>query len=143
MSERFRLTSPTLAAMTSDADEAETLGRVDAIIETLPTADEPYCVANAVAGAASDALVTSITACRHYELWMGLTDWYELKPSETSEAVAAMRRAASEWLSVRDDPAEQQRYFERWRFELRALCPPITPSELKALAYLKDLPPED
>jgi hypothetical protein len=99
-------------------------------------------VASDIGDTASEALVTSITACHHYRMWRELTDWYELKPDERSQAVAAMRRAATDWLSVKDDAAAQERYFERWRAELKALVTPLTPGRWKALAYLPDFPPE-
>jgi hypothetical protein len=70
----------------SDANEAEALRRVDALIESLPAADEPYWVGVDVMGAASDALVTSLTASHHYRVWAALTDRYELKPHERAEA---------------------------------------------------------
>lgn len=99
-------------------------------------------MASDIGDTASEALVTSITACHHYRMWRELTDWYELKPDERSQAVAAMRRAATEWLGANDDAAARQRFFERWRFEMKALVTPLTPGEMKALAYLKDYPPE-
>jgi hypothetical protein len=96
----------------SDADEAETLERVDALLESLQTADAPYWTANDVMSAASDALVTSLTACDLYHLWSRLTDWYELKPDDRAAAVAAMRRAATEWPAVKDDPAARDALFQ-------------------------------
>jgi hypothetical protein len=36
-------------------------------------------------------------------MWGSLTDWVENRPSETPEAEEAMRRAASEWLTLADD----------------------------------------
>ena len=98
----------------SDADEAETLAKVDALVESLPSADEPYCTAIRVAGAASDALITSLIACDLYHLWSGLADWYELKPDDREAAVAAMRRAATEWLTVKEEPAARAAYFDNW-----------------------------
>jgi len=106
----------------SDADEAETLARVDALAESLPTADEPYWTAVDVASAASDALVTSLIACDLYHLWMGLTDWYELKPDDRPAAVAAMRRAARGWAVVKDDSAARTAYFKSWSDELSRLA---------------------
>lgn len=98
----------------TDADEAETLARVGALVETLLTADEPYWMAVDVMSAAGDALVTSLTACALYQLWSGLTDWYELKPDDRAAAVAAMRRAAREWPGIKDAPAARDAYFESW-----------------------------
>ncbi len=106
----------------SDADEAETLARVDALAASLATADEPYWTANDVASAASDALVTSLIACDLYHLWMGLTDWYELKPGDRPAAVAALRRAAREWAVVKDDSAARAAYFKSWSDELSGLA---------------------
>ncbi|MDP1849814.1 MAG: hypothetical protein Q8K79_18655 [Solirubrobacteraceae bacterium] len=98
----------------SDADEAETLARLAALADSLGTADEPYWTANDVMAAASDALITSRTACDLYHLWAGLTDWYELKPDDREAAVAAMRRAATEWIAVMDEPAARAAYFQKW-----------------------------
>jgi hypothetical protein len=98
----------------SDANEADTLRRVDALIELLPASDEPYWVAVDVMGAASGALVTSLTASHHYRIWAGLTDRYELKPDERPETVAEMLQAASEWLTVKDDAGARRSYFDKW-----------------------------
>jgi hypothetical protein len=98
----------------SDADEAETLAKVDALLESLLTANEPYWTAVEVMSAASDALITSLTACDLYRLWSGLTDWYELKPDDRAAAVAAMRRAATEWQAVKDELAARDAYFKNW-----------------------------
>lgn len=98
----------------SDADEAVMLRRADALVATLPAASEPYWVATEIMAAVSGALITSLTACHLYRMWAALTDWYELKPDERPEAVATMRRAATEWLEVKDDPAVRGEYFDRW-----------------------------
>lgn len=105
-------------ARVSGADEDETIRRVDDLIETLPEADDPYWVAIEVMGAASEALVTSRTAVHQYRLWAALTDRYELRPNERREAVADMRRAALEWLEVKDDPDARARYFETWLYDV-------------------------
>ena len=105
----------------SDADEAETLARVNALAESLVTSDEPYRLASSVGDAASDALVSSLIACDVHHLWRGLTDWYELKPGDRAAAVAAMRRAASDWAVVKDDPAARGAYFTRWSDDLARL----------------------
>jgi hypothetical protein len=49
-------------------------------------------------------------------LWFGLTDWIEVRPEETDEAEAAIRRAASEWLQVADDEPARAAFFERWLY---------------------------
>lgn len=98
----------------SDADEAETLRRVNALVESLAEADEPYRVAVEVIGAASGAAATSITASHHYRVWAALTDRYELKPDAWAEAVADMQRAALEWLGTEDNPDARARYFDKW-----------------------------
>jgi len=63
-----------------------------------------------VSNAASGALITSNTACDLYHLWSGLTDWYELKPDDRAAAVAAMRRAATEWPAVKDERTARDAY---------------------------------
>jgi len=105
----------------SDANEAETLARVAALAASVTTADEPYWAAVDVASAASDALVTSLIACDLYHLWMGLTDWYELKPDDRPAAVAAMQRAASDWAAVKDNRVDRTAYFKSWSQELGRL----------------------
>ena len=50
-------------------------------------------------------------------LWGALTDWIEVKPEETAQAEAAMRRAAQEWLATPDEVEAQRAYFERWLYE--------------------------
>jgi hypothetical protein len=50
-------------------------------------------------------------------LWGALTDWIEVKPEETPQAEAAMRRAAQEWLAVPDETEAQRAYFERWLYQ--------------------------
>ena len=105
----------------SNADEAETLATVNALAASLVTSDEPYWIAKSVGDAASDALVSSLIACDVYHLWRGLTDWYELKPSDRPAAVAAMRQAASDWAVVNDEPAARAAYFERWSDDLGRL----------------------
>jgi hypothetical protein len=102
--------------MTSDAEEAETLKRVDGRIAEVLTADEPYWAAVAVADAASESLVTSNQASHHYRIWMALTDRYELKPDERREAVADMQRAATEWIAANADDAARARWFDQWLY---------------------------
>ena len=81
-------------------------------------ADEPYRVAVEVSNAASEALLTSLTACQHYRTWAALEDWDELTPDERPEAVAAMRRAATQWLIVKEDAAARERYFDDWLYDV-------------------------
>ena len=104
--------------VTWEADEGDALRRIDALVESLPAADEPYWVAVEIMGVASEALVTSIRACQHYEIWAALTDRYELKSDERPQAVAAIRRAAAEWLGVKDDPVASDEYFDQWLYEI-------------------------
>jgi hypothetical protein len=77
-------------------------------------ADDPYWAATDIAAAASDGLTISLSASHHYAIWSELTDWYELKPDERPAAVAAMRRAAAEWLAAKDDAERRTKYFESW-----------------------------
>lgn len=93
--------------------EDEALRRIDEAIASLLNASDTYWAAVAIASAASDGLMHSGLACDHYAIWSELTDWYELKPDERSAAVAAMQRAAAEWLTAKDDDA-QRTYFQRW-----------------------------
>jgi hypothetical protein len=113
---------PRYGRRVTDADEAETLARIDVLARSLPNADEPYWIAVDVASAASDALVTSLIACDLYQLWTGLTDWYELKPNDRPAAVAAMCRAATGWADVKDKPAARKAYFKSWSDELSQLA---------------------
>lgn len=50
-------------------------------------------------------------------LWGGLTDRVEVRPDETAEAEAAIRRAASEWLDVADDEPARTAFFDRWLYD--------------------------
>ena len=104
--------------MTSDADEGDTLRRIDELVATVSNADEPYWVAVEIMGVAGEALVTSVVACHHYRMWAALTDRYELEPDERPDAVADIRRAAMEWLVVKDDPAGRDCYFVRWLYDV-------------------------
>ena len=50
-------------------------------------------------------------------LWGALTDWVEVRPAETAQAEAAMRRAAHEWLALPDDAGARRAYFDRWLYD--------------------------
>ena len=96
------------------ADEDEVLRRIDEAIAALPKAEDCYRAAADIATAASDGLTISLPACHHYAIWSELTDRYELKPDERAAALDAMRRAADEWLTAKDDAVQRTKYFEKW-----------------------------
>jgi hypothetical protein len=95
-------------------DEDDALRRIDDAIAALPEADDLYWAATGIAAAASDGLTMSLPACHHYAIWSELTDWYELKRDERPAALAAMLRAAAEWLTPKNDATERTEYFDRW-----------------------------
>jgi hypothetical protein len=81
-------------------------------------AEEPYLLGTEVGGCVLDEIVKSVVASRVYRLWGGLTDMYELRPEARRETEALMRRAATEWLAVRDDDAARDKYFDRWLYHV-------------------------
>jgi hypothetical protein len=66
----------------------------------------------------SDAMVASTDVTHGYLIWAALTDRWELKPVEQAEAARAMREAASEWLTVKDDTTTRRAYLDRWMYEI-------------------------
>jgi hypothetical protein len=51
-------------------------------------------------------------------IWGALTDWVELRPSETDIAEEKMLRAAREWLALSPtDGTSRLAYFDRWIYE--------------------------
>lgn len=101
---------------------------LDVLIAQVPTAENPYKVGLDIMSAAVEPMRTSDIASRQYVMWGGLTDWLELKPEEEAEALAAMRRAASEWQAVKDDFAARERYFDHWLYDLLGLDRPPPPA---------------
>jgi hypothetical protein len=91
---------------------------LDRRIAAVPAARNPYQAALEVTSCAADLLVSSAVASRLYQLWSALQDWFELKPGEEAEAVAAMRRAATEWLAARDDLMAREAYLDRWQYDV-------------------------
>jgi hypothetical protein len=47
-------------------------------------------------------------------IWGALTDWVELRPTETDQAEAHMVTAAREWLTIEGDQQAEAEYFDRW-----------------------------
>ncbi|MFJ7949822.1 hypothetical protein ACIQ6K_40585 [Streptomyces sp. NPDC096354] len=47
-------------------------------------------------------------------IWGALTDWVELRPTETDQAEAHMATAAREWLTIEGDQQAEAEYFDRW-----------------------------
>ncbi|MEU1622340.1 hypothetical protein ABZ479_34220 [Streptomyces sp. NPDC005722] len=47
-------------------------------------------------------------------MWGALTDWVELRPTETDQAEAHMITAAREWLTIEGDRQAEAEYFDRW-----------------------------
>jgi hypothetical protein len=117
--------TPTYATATGDSssllivvlvDERDWPEELDLRIATVATADDPYQAALKVTGCAVDYLVTSVVASRLYQVWAALQDWLELKAGEEADALAAMRRAASEWLVAKDDRAAREAYLDHWQY---------------------------
>lgn len=92
--------------------------RVDALMARIADAEEPYPLGTDVGGCVRDEIVESVVASRVYRLWGGLTDMYELRPEERREAEALMRRAATEWLAVKDDGAARDKYLDHWLYHV-------------------------
>ena len=97
--------------------EAAALRRIDYSIAALLEADDTYWAATEIAAAASDGLTLSVPAGYQFSMWSELTDWYEHKPDEDELAVAAMRRAAADWLIAKNDAEERESYFKKWLSE--------------------------
>lgn len=95
-------------------DEDDVSRRIDEAIEALPEAEDRYWAATDIAAVAEDGITISLAACHHYRIWSELTDWYELKPAERRAALAAMQRAAVEWLAAKDDAGKRADYFDGW-----------------------------
>ena len=91
---------------------------LDRRIAAVATARNPYEAALEVTNCAVDQLAASETASRLYQVWSVLQDWLELKPGEETEALAAMRRAATEWLAAGDDPLAREAYLDHWQYDV-------------------------
>jgi hypothetical protein len=91
---------------------------LDALMEQIASAAEPYRIAARVGGCVLDAIVDSVPAEYVYLVWVGLTDRWELKPDQRVEAEKEMRRAASEWLAAMHDDAARDRHLDHWMFEV-------------------------
>lgn len=91
---------------------------LDNRIAAVGSADAPYEAALRVSGCAVDHIVESVVASRIYQIWAELQDRYELKPAERAEAIDAMRRAAQEWASAKDDVATREAYLDHWQYEV-------------------------
>ena len=98
-----------------ELDRPKALVELDAVIAKVATADDPYVVVvSELCGCALEATSTSEIAYRLYRLWAELSDWQELRPESKPEADAAMRRAATEWVAVKDDATARDRYLDHW-----------------------------
>ncbi len=91
---------------------------LDRAIGAVATAKDPYEAAVSVSGVAGEHLVTSVVASRLYQIWRELEDRWELKPDERAEALALMRRAATEWLAVKDHATPRSSYLDHWQYEV-------------------------
>ncbi len=94
-----------------------TVEELDALIEQVPTSDDAYAVAWEVWGGTMGVAGTSEVGHALWLLWGGLTDWAEAGTDQEADAHEAMRRAATEWAAVKDDPAGRDRYFDHWLYE--------------------------
>ena len=50
-------------------------------------------------------------------VWGPSTDWVENRPDERTQAEAAMRRAAAEWLEVAADEQRWRTWLDRWIYD--------------------------
>jgi len=66
-------------------------------------------------------------------LWGALTDWVELRPSETAEAEGEMVRAAREWLVAEGTADAEAQYFDRWIAHAEACSRPHLSRSSQAL----------
>jgi hypothetical protein len=107
-----------LRVAADDHQFAAVRDRLDELMVQIAGASEPYWIANEVGGLLLDAMTESVAATSVYLIWASLTDRYELKPKERTEAEGEMRQAASEWLVVKDDAAARDRYLDHWRFDV-------------------------
>ncbi|MGW5586940.1 hypothetical protein [Streptomyces sp. NPDC003857] len=81
----------------------------------------PYEPALEVLGLASGGMPVDDgdEACNSLTLiWGELTDWVELRPSETDQAETHMVTAAREWLTVESDREAEGQYFDRWLHDI-------------------------
>ena len=92
--------------------------RVDALMTQVAMEDEPYALGTEVGGCVVDEIAESVVAARVYQLWGCLTDMYELRPGERRETEALMRRAATEWLEVKDDDGARDKYLDHWLYDV-------------------------
>lgn len=110
-----------LFRMEDDLPSDERLARdwpaeLDRRIAAVATASDPYQAALRVTTCAVDYLVTSVVASRLYVLWAELQDRVELQ--DATEGVAAMRRAATEWLAAAENRASCEDYLDRWQYDV-------------------------
>ena len=103
------------------------LGDLTAAIAAVSASAEPYWAAVEVHGLSASLMEQFGVAYRLWWMWAALTDRYELKLEERPAAVAAMVRAADEWLAVADDETARDAYLERWMFDELGLSRDIGP----------------
>jgi hypothetical protein len=73
-------------------DERDWPEELDERIAAVATADNSYEAGLQVMGCAVDYLTTPVIASRLYQVWGDLTDRFELKPDERTEALDAMKQ---------------------------------------------------
>lgn len=103
---------------------AEYVGRISEQARLVVTTERPYDVARRIWALGMDG--ATIEALREvawptWLIWGDLTDRVDGpqggEPGAEDAAASEMRRAASEWLAVADDPAARDNYFDRWVYD--------------------------
>ena len=107
--------------LVSNLDAEAVLEELGAAIAAVGGADEPYWAAEDVRALASSSMTEFGVSYRVWWMWSALADWYELNPQQRPEALAAMRRAADEWIDVAADENARDAYLQRWMFDVLGL----------------------
>lgn len=117
--------------MPTDDDRAAELGflaDLRNLAVEMATAPEPYSVASQMWSLSMGGMLSvgrwSAAPEPHWMIWAAFTDQNDFKdlrdklsPEEKAQAVATMRRAATEWLAVADDRNAWSAYFDHWVYD--------------------------
>ncbi len=123
----------------SDPQDGAMWKAFDELMVQIASATEPYWLAAEVGGCVVDAIIDSLPAEYVYLIWASLTDRWERKPDERRDAEAQMRRAATEWLAVRNDAVSRERYFDHWLHDVCGYERQPSPSASRREALLRAL----
>jgi hypothetical protein len=105
----------------STMGENDWLVEVNARIEEVATAGEPYDAVGEVIAYVNEPMIESWLANELWFVWIELEDDFELRPEERVETIAEMRRASREWVEARGDAEALHAYLNEWNVQRHGL----------------------